>query len=151
HTRPFLERTFRFHSEALSDRWNEQEARSDRFMDGVFSLLDAFEREPAIHGDLLQLVAGDHTPYSSQFCPDYLVPRVADLVEGWRRQGKRLVIYGAGSHTLRLFEWTNLKNACIVAVVDSNPGLSGRSVFGHIVRPPSEIEQIAHDVILISS
>jgi hypothetical protein len=151
HTKEFLARKIRYHSSDLSDRWGHEESRSDRFVESIFSLLDVFDREPSLHADLLKLVARDHTPYSSQFCPEYLIPRVSDLVEGWITRKKRLVVYGAGSHTLKLFEWTNLKKATITAIVDSSSGLSGRTLFGHRVRPPSDIERINHDVILISS
>jgi len=72
-------------------------------------------------------------------------------VKGWIREGKRIVIYGAGFHTQNLLHVTKLQEAQIVGVSDSDQNKHGTECRGHSVINPEEILKTKPDVILISS
>jgi ABC-type Fe3+-hydroxamate transport system substrate-binding protein len=73
------------------------------------------------------------------------------LVERWNAAGKRVVIYGAGEHTARLFQWTTLSQARLIGLVDSNTTLHGQVRWDLKIHPPEQIRNLNPDVILISS
>jgi hypothetical protein len=87
----------------------------------------------------------------SQYGPDYLRPRVADLVRRWKATAARVVIYGAGEHTANLFKWTDLNQANVVGLVDSNPSLAGEVYWSLPVSGPGQLASLAPDAIVISS
>jgi len=74
------------------------------------------------------------------------------LAERFRSlQGMRIVIYGA-AETGELVYQVCLEMGCmVVGVVDSNPALQGRKLFGCRVASPPEIDSMNADVVLISS
>jgi 2-polyprenyl-3-methyl-5-hydroxy-6-metoxy-1,4-benzoquinol methylase len=61
-----------------------------------------------------------------------------------------VIIWGAGSHTLRLLATSGLADANLVAIVDSNPRYQGNSVNGVPILKPDEIRG-TQGSILISS
>jgi predicted transcriptional regulator len=74
------------------------------------------------------------------------------LAERFRSlRGMRIVIYGA-AETGELVYQVCLEMGCrVVGVVDSNPAMQGRKMFGCRVASPSEIDSMNADVVLISS
>ena len=89
--------------------------------------------------------------YVVDYTPEYLRPRVAALVEGWRREHKRVLVYGAGEHTVALFKLTNLRDAHIIGVADRSVALRGERQWGFEVVAPDEIATLRPDVVLVSS
>jgi hypothetical protein len=53
--------------------------------------------------------------------------------------GEPIVVWGAGTHTLRLLKSSRLAEAKIVAFVDSNPHLQGKSLCGVEILAPSAL------------
>jgi len=63
-----------------------------------------------------------------------------------------VVIYGAGVHTIKLFEmFPILKNLNVKAIVDSNPNLWGTYINGIIIISPNDILEYADKVIISSA
>ncbi|MFT5443378.1 MAG: glycosyltransferase involved in cell wall biosynthesis [Myxococcota bacterium] len=89
--------------------------------------------------------------YVCDYTPEFLRPRVAGLVDEWKRESKRVVVYGAGEHTVALFKLTNLADADIVAIADRATGLHGEVQYGLAVVAPEAIAALKPDVVLISS
>ncbi len=87
----------------------------------------------------------------AQYTPEFLVPRVDALVEEWNRARKRVLIYGAGEHTVALFKLTSLRDAQIVGIADRAETLHGEQQWGFEVIAPWEISSLRPDVVLISS
>jgi hypothetical protein len=86
-----------------------------------------------------------------QYQPDCLARKVADLRATWEARGARVMLYGAGEHTARLFQWTRIAQANLVGLADGNPALHGQDRHGFRVRSPREILSLAPDVVAISS
>lgn len=66
---------------------------------------------------------------------------------------EHIVIYGAGAHTARLMPrllQANLQEK-LIAVVDSNPNLQGKTIGPFIIRSPDILSQFKDATILISS
>lgn len=89
--------------------------------------------------------------YVTQYTPEYLRPRVDALVAEWNRAGKRVVIYGAGDHTVALMKLTQLGAARIVGIADKALAVQGQRQWGFEVITPGEIARLQPDVVLISS
>jgi len=83
--------------------------------------------------------------------PGWLRPRVAELVEAWRRAGHEVLIFGAGAHTTDLFRWTDLAQAPLVGIADELEALHGQRIWGLEVVAPERIGELAPDVVLISA
>ena len=63
-----------------------------------------------------------------------------------------LIIYGAGSHTARLLPYLDkMIGKKIIAVVDSNPNLSGKNIGRWVIQSPNIIESLPDVPILVSS
>lgn len=69
----------------------------------------------------------------------------------WDPGRKAIAIYGAGTHTDFLLRFTDIGKANIHCLIDSNPGLHGKTVFGYPVKSPEEIPSLEVDSIVISS
>ena len=89
--------------------------------------------------------------YVIQYTPEFLRPRVDALVRDWNREGRRVLIYGAGEHTVALFKLTSLHDAQIVGIADRSRALQGQRQWGFKVMAPQEIAARKPDVVLISS
>lgn len=63
---------------------------------------------------------------------------------------KPIMIWGVGTHTLRLLETSRLGQANIIAFVDSNPRYQGQELYGRLVLAPVDLHE-RHEPILISS
>ena len=62
--------------------------------------------------------------------------RVSESVDRLIRKGRRVVVWGAGSHAQRVFANTSLLEAPIDCLIDSDPGKQGRRLAGHEVVSP---------------
>lgn len=89
--------------------------------------------------------------YLDQYTPEFLRPRVEGLVAQWNRSGSRVVIYGAGEHTVALFKFTSLGDAPIIGIADRAKALHGERQWGFEVIAPWEIPDLRPDAVLISS
>jgi len=128
----------------------------------------------ALGGGLIQrtregLLSGDLMP-AGRTCPHDPVPLetereavrglverrrarkiVQELVATARARDHSILIYAAGQHTSELLSSTDLAQARIVAICDSNPQRWGSHLKGFTVQPPSVIEPLRPDYILITS
>jgi SAM-dependent methyltransferase len=79
-----------------------------------------------------------------------LEARRPDVIERLVRSGEPIVVWGVGTHTTRLLESTSLRDANIVAFIDSNPKLQGKTLLGRSVLPPSELRRLEQPVLISS-
>jgi hypothetical protein len=77
--------------------------------------------------------------------------KIGGLVERWKAENKRVVVYPAGAHTSVLFRDTSLLQANIVGLGDSNRLLEGEEIWGRLVVSPATLMQLQPEVVLISS
>ena len=75
--------------------------------------------------------------------------RLADALR--RLAGKRVVLHGAGRHTIELASILAASPATIVAIADDDPARHGRTLLGWpIINPSDAIEHGATDVVISS-
>jgi len=74
-------------------------------------------------------------------------------LDALRRQGKRAVIWGAGSKGVTFANVVAAPQDCLIAMVDVNPRKHGRFIPGAAlpVVSPAEIPKLAPDVVLVSN
>ena len=82
---------------------------------------------------------------------DGLKSKVAALVVELNSSGGKLAVFGAGFHTRELFRRTNILQAPIVALVDSDPAKHGSDLAGLTVQSPSALTEARPAMILVSS
>jgi SAM-dependent methyltransferase len=73
--------------------------------------------------------------------------RIEELAES----NTPIVVWGAGTHTLRLLKTSRLRDARIIAFIDSNPNYQGKNLEGIAILPPSSLVEMPAVDILISS
>ncbi len=82
-----------------------------------------------------------------------IVRRLSEIIESflpiWR--GKRIVIYGAGGHSRKLFAETAINSIPLLGIVDRNPKLHGKSLGGLPIYPIEAIDNLKPQTIVISS
>ncbi len=69
----------------------------------------------------------------------------------WQKNNKRVFIYGAGFHTVQLFDYVIKKDFHIKGFIDSSPEKEGKKLLGHQIYSLKKIEELKPDVIIISS
>jgi SAM-dependent methyltransferase len=69
----------------------------------------------------------------------------------WSPVSRAVLIYGAGNHTEFLLRHTNIEQAKILGISDSNPAKWGSELFGYHVVPPEQIEELKPDAVVIST
>lgn len=120
-------------------------ALSEGVTDSLFGL---FIRQESAAADM---------PYNPVKLEDYLalseqlMKQVMDAI--LQCNASQLVIYGAGSHTARLLPKIAAAGISehIVAIVDGNPNLLGKTIGDHQVRPPADLCQWPDATVVISS
>ncbi len=75
---------------------------------------------------------------------------IRKTIDGLVANKKPMIIWGVGTHTLRLLETSRLGQANIVAFVDSNPLYQGKELYGRLVLAPADLHE-RREPILISS
>lgn len=75
--------------------------------------------------------------------------RLSTLITGWKAEGKRVAVYGAGMHTRFLLEVVDLVD--VVAVFDSDSTRHGRRFLEWTIASPDSVAVIQPDVVIISS
>jgi 2-polyprenyl-3-methyl-5-hydroxy-6-metoxy-1,4-benzoquinol methylase len=65
-------------------------------------------------------------------------------------EGRSIIVWGTGAHTLRLLATSQLGNAQIRAFVDSNPRYQGKKLNAVIILSPQDLKELS-EPILISS
>lgn len=76
--------------------------------------------------------------------------RIRRMIDEILAEGRPIVVWGVGTHTLRLLSTSRLRQADIVAFVDSNPRYQGRDLGGIPIIAPSALQGMP-EPILISS
>ena len=76
--------------------------------------------------------------------------RLQQVIDDIADSGKPIIVWGVGTHTLRLLETSRLSEAKICCFVDSNPRYQGKQIHGTPIVSPSELKQRS-EPILISS
>ncbi len=77
--------------------------------------------------------------------------RVRSTIEGWRREGHRIAIYGAGYHTLGLIDLCDLAPTDIEGLIDDDPEKHGTRLAGLPVFGPECLRNGTIDAVLVSS
>ncbi|HLP07705.1 MAG TPA: glycosyltransferase family A protein [Opitutaceae bacterium] len=121
--------------------------------------LQALGRRFSGDGFIARVLAGTETLYAGGhrrgnlplYNAVHLAAVVNPVVARCRAQRRRLGLYAAGEHTRRLFEWTDLRPADVVCVMDGNPALHGTAVAGCRIVPPAAGLVAALDTVIISS
>jgi SAM-dependent methyltransferase len=114
---------------------------------------------PVLHAVFERATASQPIVHDTATCRD-LASYVAQSLEADRRihrivaelaqSGQPILVWGTGSHTLRLLATSKLNDARISAFVDSNPHYQGKQLHGVSIIAPSALH--GHDEpILISS
>jgi glycosyltransferase involved in cell wall biosynthesis len=115
---------------------------------------ELFQDEENFSSVLQDLITVDDSKKLVKYNKGFLSRRVNKLFLE-KRSEKDLIIYGAGKHTEKLFEWTEIKRVPIKGLIDSNTSLKGRSFCGQKIFCPSELSRLLVDhpksVVLISS
>lgn len=62
----------------------------------------------------------------------------------------KFIVWGVGTHTQHLMETTRLKQADIVAFIDSNPRYQGKHLNGVPILPPNALKEMAEPVLVSS-
>lgn len=76
--------------------------------------------------------------------------KVGMAFERWRKEGRRVAVYGAGVHSVHLDGLYDIRaNACVV--LDGDPAKQGSSFLGLPVHGPQDIDRLGIDAVLISS
>lgn len=76
--------------------------------------------------------------------------RVNGILSALAETGEPIVVWGVGTHTLRLLETGALRNCSIVAFIDSNPHYSG-GLFNNIpVSAPTELKRHPQRILISS-
>lgn len=76
---------------------------------------------------------------------------IQDTIARLAQEGKPLLVWGAGTHTLRLLAESPLGKANLLAFVDGNPRYHGRRLLGRPVCSPEILKQYPEVAVLISS
>lgn len=76
--------------------------------------------------------------------------RIREVIRGVLGPGEKMLVWGTGTHTLRLLATGGLDPACIAAFVDSHANYQGQQLQGLPVLAPEEVWQRS-EPILISS
>jgi len=79
-----------------------------------------------------------------------LEEQIQAIVAGLAEARVPLVVWGAGTHTLRLLETSALATANIVAIVDSNRNYHGKCLNGIAIVAPSELHNPSATVLISS-
>ena len=98
------------------------------------------ERDEITEPDLKQYLA------DSQKVDDRIRRTIDEILD----RHEAIIVWGVGTHTLRLLSTSRLKNAKIAAFVDSNPRYHGKTLQGAPIMPPAALQKMPQ-AILISS
>lgn len=72
------------------------------------------------------------------------------LIKNWNTKNKKIVIYGAGTHTAELINNTNISKSNLIGIIDKNIFFYDHKLMGYTVFPP-DFEVLDIDVIIISA
>jgi hypothetical protein len=115
-------------------------------------------REKLISGDLPKactncalagIVSVDQLKSTASSMIRNLSEIIDSLLPNWK--DKRVIIYGAGGHSQKLFTETSINTIPIIGIVDRNPKLHGKTLAGITIYPINAIESLKPEVIIISS
>ena len=76
--------------------------------------------------------------------------QIACIIDEFVKSQVPLLVWGAGTHTLRLLEMGNLLKANILAFIDSNPNYQGKKLHGKPILAPSECRDIDAEILISS-
>lgn len=76
--------------------------------------------------------------------------KVKQTITDLANSEKSILIWGAGTHTLRLMETSDLSKAKIIAFVDSNPRYQNKEIKGSPVIAPIEISKYPQPILVSS-
>jgi hypothetical protein len=84
--------------------------------------------------------------------PDPAGVRMAEAMEACAAEGRtRVMVYGAGKHTHRLGEALMSPPVEVVGIIDDNPALAGRSLWGFPIVSGASASGLRPDAIVVSS
>ena len=131
-------------------RFSEQNAREQSYRTTMSNVSAVFQKQagarPAIAFDADSEAGLRRYVESCRSVEDRLTGRIAELAES----GRAVIVWGVGTHTGRLMETSRLRDANIVAFVESNVRYQGRTMHGVPIIAPEALRGRS-EPILISS
>ena len=76
--------------------------------------------------------------------------RIDKTVEGLKKAGTELVIWGTGSYVMNLFATTSLPQCNIKGFVDNNKLKQGRKMYDYTIYPPEYLKDTSYTVLICS-
>ncbi len=76
--------------------------------------------------------------------------RIQDMIENVVREGRPILVWGTGAHTLRLLATSRLGEAKILAFIDANPKYQGQSLRSAPIISPAEVHRYAASILISS-
>ena len=76
--------------------------------------------------------------------------RIQQTLDGILASNESIIVWGVGTHTLRLLSTSRLKDAKIVAFVDSNPRYQGKTLQGVPIVSPAELPDMPQSILISS-
>lgn len=76
--------------------------------------------------------------------------RIEGIIAALADEGKEIVVWGVGTHTLHLMETTRLPEVKVVAFIDSNTRYTGQELNGVPILPAEELTKFAQPVLISS-
>ena len=77
--------------------------------------------------------------------------RLKEIVNDLKTTNQTVAVYGAGVHTFRLFQMSELQACNIVSIVDGDPSKMGESFYNHRIQNPNSLIDSKPENIIISS
>ena len=79
-----------------------------------------------------------------------LEQQIHNKINAMVNSARPIAVWGTGTHTLRLLETSRLKDARIVAFIDSNVHYQGKTLVGLPIIAPAMFSDAAADVLISS-
>ena len=129
----------------------EQNHREQSYKTVMSNLSAVYRKEPASPCGEVQF-----DPQSAAGLERYLAQCAADderlraAIDGVVDAGRRILVWGVGTHTSRLMATSRLGEADIVAFIESNSRYHGKTLHGRPILAPAALKDL-HEPVLISS
>lgn len=129
----------------------EQNHREQSYKTVMSNLSAVYRKEPASSRGEVQF-----DPQSAAGLERYLAQCAADderlraAIDGVVDAGRRILVWGVGTHTSRLMATSRLGDADIVAFIESNARYHGKTLHGRPILAPEALKDF-HEPVLISS
>jgi SAM-dependent methyltransferase len=129
----------------------EQNHREQSYRTVMSNLSAVYRKEPASHRGEVEF-----DPQSAAGLERYLAQCAADderlraAIDGVVDAGRRILVWGVGTHTSRLMATSRLGEADIVAFIESNSRYHGKTLHGRPILAPEVLKDFREPVLISS-